>query len=239
MSTRLFGLPGQIASARFCGPSLASPPSSRAWRLLIALIAHAGAEAGADTAHVIALDDLRDGQGVHFKTAPDLLDLISELRSATMTRDGGQGAFGLLEWASVLMHDGSRFLRWRFTDQVRSAFACPDGWAEMDRQALRALPGRYAMQLYSLVALHRSAKRYQSIYTLDQLRARLGFPDGTLSAPCSLLAAIRRTIADVNREAGLKISLRPIRHQRQIEAVELSWRGVPAFKRSAGRLGRP
>lgn len=239
MSARLFVLPGQIASARFCGPSLASPPTSRAWQLLLALFDHAGAEAGTDTAHVIAFEDLRSGQGVHFSAAPDLLDLMGELCKSTMTRDGGQDAFSLIEWASALTGDDGRFLRWRFSEAVRTAFAEPDGWAEMDREALRAMPGRYAAQLYALATFHRGAKRYQSIYTLDQLRARLGFPDGALSARCSLLAALRWTIADVNRETGLKITLRPIRHQRRIEAVELSWRGVPGFKRSAQRQGRP
>ena len=201
------------------------------------LVDHAGVEAGTDKAQVISFVDLRAEQGVSFEYAPDLLRLISELRHACLTRDGE--AFDLVAWGSVLTVDDGRFLRWRWSDPVRSAFAAPDGWAEMDREALRGLPGRYSMQLYALACLHRNAKRYQSIYTLDQLRARLGFPDGTLSAPCSLLAALRRTIADVNREAGLKISVRPIRHQRRIEAIELSWRGIPAFKRSADRQGRP
>ena len=200
------------------------------------MVDHAGVENGADKEHAIALDDLRAEQGVHFKTTSDLLDLMEELRHACLTRDGE--AFDLVAWGAVLTVDDGRFLRWRFSEAVRSAFACPDGWAEMDREALRGLPGRYAAQLYALAAFHRSAKRYQSIYTIPQLRARLGFPDGGLPASGSFMAALRRTIADVNRETGLKISVRPIRHQRRIEAVELSWRGVPVFKRSAQRQAR-
>lgn len=223
-------LPAQIADAAFSGPSLIAPPSSRAWRLFLALVDHAGAESGAEAAHVIALDDLR-AHGVHFSTAPDLLGLMGELRTASLTYGGGE-AFGLVAWASVLTFDDGRFLRWKWTNAVRSAFAEPEGWAEMNREALRAMPRRYAMRLYALAALRRSdRRRCEDVFTIDQLRARLGVPSGTLPASGSLVTTLGRAVADVNKATGLRLAVRPIRRGRFVEAVEITWRGVPAFKR--------
>jgi hypothetical protein len=228
-------LPAQISDAAFSGPSLASPPSSRAWRLFLALIDHAGPENAAEAAHVIALDDLR-ARGVHFATAPDLLGLMGELRTASLTW-GGE-AFHLIDWASVLTVDDGRFLRWKWTDAVREAFAAPDGWAEMDREALRAMPRRYALRLYALAALRRSDRRHEDVFTIDQLRTRLGVPSGTLPASGSLVTTLRRAVVDVNAATGLRLAVRTIRRGRFVEAVEITWRGIPAFKRtdSAERL---
>jgi len=231
-----FYLPAQIADAAFSGPSLASPPSSRAWRLFLALIDHAGPENAAEAAHVIALDDLR-ARGVHFATAPDLLGLMGELRTASLTW-GGE-AFHLIDWASVLTVDDGRFLRWKWTDAVRGAFAASDGWAEMDREALRAMPRRYALRLYALASLRRSdRRRCEDVFSLDELRTRLGVPSGTLPASGSLVTTLRRAVADVNAATGLRLAVRTIRRGRFVEVVEVTWRGVPAFKRtdSAERL---
>ena len=227
--TVTLGMPAQIADASFTGASLASPPSSRAWRLFLALVDHAGADNGAEAAHVIALDDLR-AHGVHFSTAPDLLRLMVQLRRTALTYGGGE-AFGLVAWASILTHDGSRFLRWQWTDAVREAFAAPDGWAEMDREALRTMPRRYAIRLYALAALHRSEGHHGRRYTLDDMRARLGVPSGTLPASGSFLTTMRRAAADVNAAAGLRLSVRTIRQGRFACAVEVSWKGKPAHLR--------
>lgn len=225
-----FYLPAQIADAAFSGPSLIAPPSSLAWRLFLALVDHAGAENGAEAAHIIALDDLQ-GQGVHFSTAPDLLGIMGELRTASLTYGGGE-AFHLIDWASVLTVDDGRFLRWKWTDAVRSAFAKPEGWAKMNREALRAMPRRYAMRLYALAALRRSDRRHEDVFTIDQLRARLGVPSGTLPASGSLVTTLRRAAADVNKATGLRLAVRTIRRGRYVEAVEVTWRGKPAYVRA-------
>ncbi|WP_226553572.1 hypothetical protein [Celeribacter naphthalenivorans] len=186
-----------------------------------------------DKAHVISFDDLRAVHGVHFESGPDLLRLMVQLRRASLTYSGGE-AFGLVAWASVLTHDGSRFLRWRWSDAVRAAYASPDGWAVMRREALAKLPGRYGTRLYALAALHRSQKQQQSVIMLDDLRAILGVPDETLPTSGALIAALHRTLRQVNKAARLSLSARTIERDRFATSVVVNLVGHRPRRKSIG-----
>ena len=138
-------------------------------------------------------------------------------------------------------------LIYEFSKTLRYVFSRSNYWVVLDRRATLAFESRYAIRLYELIALrgnleHKSAETF----ALDDLRARLGVPEGKLPRWQDFKRKVLETaVAEVNHLSAFQIEWSPIKHGRSVAAVALSWKRkahqdrVAAIRETGrSRLGR-
>ena len=109
---------------------------------------------------------------------------------------------------------------------MRYVFARSAYWAVLDRRATLAFESRYAIRLYELMSLRAGlTRKHEELFTLPELRARLGVPDGKLTRWVHLRQkALDPAVAEVNHLSPFAVSWTPVKHGRAVAAVRFSWR---------------
>jgi hypothetical protein len=234
--------PGEIADGRFA--DLTNPPSLAALKLHEVLFKAAGAAVADDKWHQIDLARISATEGMRNLTRRGLINLFKELRGVVMEYDtaGETVVAGLLDVAKVAFDDGSGpiVVRWKFGESFREVMAQSNYWAIIDRQTALSMTSRYALRLHEIIALRVNLERKASeVFKLDDLRARLGVPNGKLVRWTHLSQkALQPAIAEVNQLSRFTVSMRPQKRGRNVVTVELSWEAKDDLAETKSELGR-
>lgn len=219
--------PGELADGRFA--DLTNPPTLAALKLHEVLFKAAGAAVADDRWHQIDLAKLRAIPGIKNYDRKGLVKLFRELRGVVMEYETDRETViaGLLDIAKVEFEDGDgpTVVRWKFGEGFREVVANSDYWALLDRGAALAMTTRYGLRLHEIIALRVNLKhRASETFQLDDLRARLGVPEGKLAAWGSLQQkALKPAIEEVNQLSRFHVEMTPIKRGRAVVAVELAW----------------
>jgi len=229
--------------------------SLRAGKLFHLLIKQAGGGLTDATKHTIRLAELWEGN--HMRSA-EIVETIRELQTtlveitvARPAKDGGAPALRtisgpLLDYVDRA-HDDAGDLIYRFSEPMRMVMADSDHWAVISKRAVLAFESRYSLRLYEIIALRAPLEHKASeVFELEDLRRRLGVPDGKLDRWDMLKRfALEPAIAEVSQLSPFSISYEQIKRGRSVAAVRLSWgekdaRGRQAAKKEleAPRVGR-
>lgn len=228
--------PAELADARFSDRSLANPPSARAWKLLALLLAHVGDKVPDDRYHEISLARLNDAKGMGNLSFADAEALAEELRGVTMFIgiSGELTADGLIGATKRPLNDnGPKVFRWKFGESLREAFGASEIWALLERQAIMSMTSRYAMRLYEITALRGSLKyKTSEVFSLDDMRARLGVPEGKLRTWDQLWRrAIEPAMKEVTQLTRYNLEAVPIKEGRAYTQVKIAWSIKPDMQK--------
>lgn len=239
--------PGELADGRFA--DLTNPPTLAALKLHELLFKAAGASVADDRWHQIDMATIRAVPGIKHYDRKGLVRLFRELRAVVMEYDTERETViaGLLDIAKVEFEDGDgpTVVRWKFGEGFREVVAKSDYWALIDRGAALAMTSRYSLRLHELVSLRAHLTHKASeIFTLDDIRARLGVPEGKLVAWGSLAQkALKPAVDELNQLSRFDVSMVPVKRGRTVTAVELSWRvkrsmAAPKAEQARHSVGR-
>ena len=231
---------GEVIDLRF--PAGQKTLSARASKLFHLLVKTAGEEVAADRLHRVPIAWLRS-TGLGHLTIDEFVACIRELASITIdveVRDEA-GRAPHVKTGAFLAHierdiDAARGeLLYEFSRTMRYIFARSAYWAVLDRRATMAFESRYAIRLYELMSLRAGlTRKLEERFTLDELRARLGVPDGKLTRWVHLRQkALDPAVAEVNHLSPFRVRWAPIKHGRSVAAVQFTWER----KNAAGRAG--
>lgn len=219
--------------------------SLRAGKLWHLLVKAAGIDLAAAKDHHMPLADLY-GSGIGHMTLAERIDALRELQTTLIEVrvpspkvKGGTRVITEAMLARVERDEDDRGdLVWRFGGTLRRVFADSEHWAVLSKRAVMAFESRYSLRLYELVALrapldHKTAE----IFTLEDLRARLGVPVGKLiNWPHLRQRALEPAIDEVNQLAGFRVQYEPVKKGRAVTAVRLIWEEkTPAERKTTKR----
>ena len=219
--------------------------SLRAAKLFHLLVKNAGARLTDDIKHTIRLAELWEGN--HMRSA-DIVETVRELQTTlveiTVTRPGKSAGAPLLSTISGPMldhvvrdHEDTGELVFRFSETMRQVMQDSDHWAVLSRRAVLAFESRYSLRVYEILALRQGLEHKASeVFTLEDLRLRLGVPDGRLDRWDMLKRkALEPAIAEVNQLSAFAVSYEPIKRSRSVVAVRISWGEKDAAGRRAAK----
>ena len=238
---------GEVIDLRF--PAGQKTLSARASKLFHLLVKTAGEETAAAKLHRVPIAWLRS-TGLGHLTIEEFVACIRELASITIdveVRDeageDGRRRAPHVKTGAFLAHierdiDAERGeLLYEFSRTMRYIFERSAYWAVLDRRATLAFESRYAIRLYELMSLRAGlTRKTEERFTLDELRARLGVPDGKLTRWVHLRQkALDPAVAEVNHLSPFRVAWKPIKHGRAVAAVQFTWEAKGAAERAGAR----
>ncbi|MEM7568149.1 MAG: replication initiation protein, partial [Pseudomonadota bacterium] len=243
---------GEVVDLRFPeGRRALSARSSKLFHLLLQNTAHAPED---ERLYSVPIAWLRES-GIGHLTISDFVDCIRELTSVTIeveVRDE-PGRVPHVKTGAFLAHverdlDAERgVLLYEFSRTMRYVLERSSYWAVLDRRATLAFESRYAIRLYELMSLRAGLDRRQAeTFTLEDLRARLGVPDGKLTRWVHLRQkALEPAVAEVNHISPLEVTWTPVKTGRAVTGIRFGWTSKDPERRQRageelgrGRLGR-
>jgi hypothetical protein len=239
-------LPAEVAR----GVYIENPPGAEALKLMHLLIGRAGGRMAEDVRHELRLADIKKIDGMRNHTRTTLRKLFIELAGAVIVFDDTETQCeiigGFLDRAKLdYRHEVSDDLlvAWWFGGAFREMAEKSCHWAILDRQTVFALSSKYSILLFqhvaSLVNLDHIATK---TFTVGELRAVLGVPDGKLAAWNDMnKRALTPAIAEINQTSRLTLTATPHKIGRTVASVTIAWEEKPQeAKREAKReLDRP
>lgn len=212
----------EASYARGASPSLA------ARKVLALLIAKAGGEAWKVGTHTITKKELRGSHNGNERISSVLRELMDlKFTMPTISARGRDAVLtsALMAWnIEERSEDGMSIVEWEFTDAARMMLQGSDYYARINRAALLSFQSKYALAIYELgcLLIGRRDKIWQG--TVDELRERLGVPEGTIPN----FAQLRRVVldkarAEVNQLAHFEFGWNEIRGGRggRVREVQL------------------
>lgn len=231
----------ELADGRF--RDLRNPPSLQALKLHQLMFKAAGGAVADDRWHQIDLAEIRAVSGFRHHDRRSLLDLLTELRGVVIEYDDEKytNIVGILDIARVEFEggEGPVVMRWKFGEGFRELVAKSDYFAIIDRQTTFAMGSRYSLRLFEMMSVRVNLKyKTHEIFTINDLRARLGVPDGKLLEWNNFNQRVMRpAIAEVNQLARFTVTATPKKRGRTIVAVELAWELKPDLTETKKELG--
>lgn len=241
---------GEVIDLRFMnGGRTLSTPASKLFHLLVQ---HAGPAVQEHREHRVKVAHLL-GHGLRHMRLDELVECLHELVGSVISvkvRDGGRPHTKVGSFLANLERDhdaDTGELIYEFSKALRYVFARSSYWVVLDRRATLAFESRYAIRLYELIALRGGLERKTTeTFSLDDLRARFGVPDGRLLRWQDLKRKVLEMAVDeVNHLSPFSVSWAPIKNGRSVAAVALTWSRKDAPERLAAareversRLGR-
>jgi len=221
-------LPAEVAR----GVYMRNAPGLAALKLMHLMIGTAGGRMAEDVRHEMRLSDIRKIEGMDNHTRASLIPLFQELAAAVLTHDDPQKMVvtigGLLDEARIdYRHEisGDLLVTWTFRSTFRRMAAESNHWAILDRQTVFHLGSKYSVLLFqhisSLVNLDRIRAK---IFTIPELRAVLGIPEGKLDRFSNLnQRVIQPAIAEINHLSRLTLTATPNKIGRTVASVTIAW----------------
>jgi hypothetical protein len=193
----------------------------RAGKLFHLLVRQVGERLTEATSNSVRLADLSTAVGN--MTAADIIEALRELQQTlvevTLSQPGEAGRPRLTVHTGQMLADTGRdvdatgILSFRFSDTMRWVFGNSRHWALLSRRCVLAFESKYALRAYEIIALRAGLGRATSeVFTLDDIRRRLGVPDGKLKT----WQDIRRRVlefacAEVSHISDFTVSFTPIK----------------------------
>jgi len=174
--------------------------------------------------HVIAKSDLRGTHNSNDRVGESIERLMTAIVRVKTMRDGEphlervQLLGGNTE---TLRRDG--LLTYEIPGRLRRIIANSTVFARLRREIMFALSSKYALTLYEMVQKRGNLKyRTTDRFSLDELRAILGVPDGKLTTWSNLnLRALQPAVAEVNQLADFMVAIDPIKTGRKVTHVDM------------------
>ena len=228
---------GEVLDLRFAYGKKARSLSLRASKLLHLLVQIAGVDACADKVHKIAIAELN----FPHLSLDDFIDTCRELIATTVRMDidvKGKKAVKVGPLLSDVERDideAAGELRFQLSPVMRLVLARSNHWAALSRQATLAFESRYSLRLYEILSLRKGLDhKHEEVFTIEDLRARLGVPVGKLDRWQDIKrVALEPAIAEVNHLTGLTVRYLPIKQSRSVVSVKLVWGEKGATDRKA------
>jgi len=221
-------LPAEVAR----GVYMRNAPGLAALKLMHLMIGTAGGRMAEDVRHEMRLSDIRKIEGMDNHTRASLIPLFQELAAAVLTHDDPQKMVvtigGLLDEARIdYRHEisGDLLVTWTFRSTFRRMAAESNHWAILDRQTVFHLGSKYSVLMFqhisSLVNLDRVRAK---IFTIPELRAVLGIPEGKLDRFSNLnQRVIQPAISEINHLSRLTLTATPNKIGRTVASVTIAW----------------
>ncbi|WP_162136975.1 replication initiation protein [Magnetospirillum molischianum] len=205
-------------------------PSLGARRALLLMVTTAAAEGFSDKVYRLSKRELRQGHESNDRIGALVDEVISIRFQIPGLSSRGRAAIikaHLFEEITEETDEGnSAWIEFEFSHRARVLFGASEVYAVLNRTAVLAFDGKYAITLYQLGCLY-SGRRDPTIrLTVPELRTRLGVPEGRYSD----WAQIRRFVLgsakeEVDHLAHFQLSIREHREGRKVVAVTLGfWR---------------
>lgn len=220
-------------------------------RIMNMLYANAGQRLCDDVEHVIALKELR---GVH-KGGERVKDSIRRLMRTLVevpTKDRkGNPAIKLVQILSdttVSDEDDNPagMVVYSFSRGMREIIKDSTLWGRVRSSVVFAFTSKYSLALYELISARINLQHvWQEEFSVDDLRALLGVPDGKLERiPNLLQKVINPAVIEVNGLADFGVKIDPIREGGKVRGLvtgfRVSWwrKSVPELKSAFSELNR-
>ena len=176
--------------------------------------------------HVISKSDLRGTHNSNDRVGESVERLMSAIVRVKTVRDGEQHIerVQLLGGnVETLRRDG--LLHYEIPARLRKIIGDSTVFARLRREIMFALTSKYALTLYEMVQKRGNLKyRASERFSLEELRAVLGVPDGKLATWSNLnLRALAPAVAEVNQLSDFTVDLSPIKTGRRVTHVEMRW----------------
>lgn len=239
-------LPSEVAR----GVYIENAPGAEALKLMHLLIGKAGGRMADDVRHELRLADIKKIDGMRNHSRATLRKLFVELAGAVIVFDDTEAQCeligGFLDRAKLdYRHEVSDDLlvAWWFGGAFREMAEKSCHWAILDRQTVFALSSKYSILLFQHVASLVNLDHVTSkTFTVAELRAVLGVPDGKLAAWNDMnKRALTPAIAEINQTSRLTLTATPRKIGRTVASVTIAWEEKPleAKREAKAELDRP
>ncbi|WP_310622442.1 replication initiation protein [Flexibacterium corallicola] len=214
------------------GLYIKNAPSLRAIKLMHLMIATAGGRMADDVRHDIRVADINAIEGMAHHTKETLKPLFEELRAAVLTYDDPEAMKytigGFLDQAVVDYRQeetGDILVSWFFGRMFRDMASKSDHWAILDRQTVFHLGSKYSVLLFQHIASLTGLEHIKSkSFTIPELRAVLGIPEGKLSRFSNLnQRTLQPAIEEINQLSRFNLKVVPKKIGRSVVTVEIAW----------------
>lgn len=187
-------------------------------RVMNALYANAGQQLCDDVEHTIALSELRGPHKGGERVKESVRRLMRTLVEVPTTDSKGKPAVKLVQIlsdttvsdeddnpAGVVVYSFSRGMRAIIKDSTL--------WGRVRNSVIFAFTSKYSLALYELISARINLKHmWQEEFTVEDLRALLGVPEGKLERiPNLLQKVINPAMLEVNGLADFGVKIEPIR----------------------------
>jgi hypothetical protein len=221
-------------------------PSLSARRTLLLMVATAAAEGFADKVYRLTKRELRQGHESNDRIGA-LIDEVIDIRfQIPGLSSRGRAAIikaHLFEEITEETEDGDRaWVEFEFSRRARTLFGASEVYAVLNRTAVMAFQGKYAVTLYQLGCLYAHRRDPTIRLSVPDLRDRLGVPAENYSDWAQIARrVIQPAKAEIDQLAHFQVGIREHREGRKVVAVTLSfWRkDDPAINAAADELERP
>ncbi len=233
-------LPAEVAR----GVYIENPPGAEALKLMHLLIGKAGGRMAEDVRHELRLADIKKIDGMRNHSRATLRKLFIELAGAVIVFDDTEAQCeiigGFLDRAKLdYRHEVSDDLlvAWWFGGAFREMAEKSYHWAIMDRQTVFALSSKYSILLFQHVASLVNLNHVTSkTFTVTELRAVLGVPDGKLKRWNDVNNfALTPAIAEINHTSRLTLTAIPNKIGRTVASVTIAWEEKPQEAKKEAR----
>lgn len=239
--------PGELIEARY---AKGLSPSLPARKVLALLIAKAGGDAGAaGRTHKVTKKELRGSHNSNDRISGilnELMDLKFVMR--TISERGREAILtsAVMSWnIEEKSEDGMSIIEWEFSEPAQQMFRGSDYFARINKAALLSFRSKYALSIYEIGCLLVGRRDRTWRGTVDELREKLGVPEGTLAN----FAQLRRSVlakaqAEVNQLAHFEFTWNEYSRGgpgRRVDEVELCFapKDPSGVEEAADELDRP
>jgi hypothetical protein len=235
--------PRELVEAPFAA---GQSPSLSARRTLLLMVALGASEGFAERTYRLTKRELRQGHESNDRIAA-LLDEVMGIRLAipglsSRGRASIVRAHLFEEMNEETDQGDGAWVEFEFSRRAREVFGSSEVYAALNRTAVLAFEGKYAVTLYQLGSLLAGRRSPVVKLSAEELRQRLGVPEGRYRDWTDLRRFVLAPAkAEVDHLAHFQVSILEHRRGRKVEAVTLGfWRkDDPAIDAAAAELDRP
>lgn len=225
--------------------------SLHARRVMNVLYANAGPRLCDDVAHVIGMSELRGNHKGGERVRDSILQLMKTVVVVPVTGRNGKPATKRVQILSDTTtsddeDDPSGQVVYSFSKGMREIIKDSTLWGRVRKAVVFAFTSKYSLALYELIAARVNLKfMWHEEFSVEDLRALLGVPDGKLERiPNLLQKVIRPAEAEVNGLAEFQVRIEPVRQggpkRGLVTGFKVSWgvKDVPALQEAFKELQR-
>jgi hypothetical protein len=187
-------------------------------RIVNALYANAGQQLCDDVDHVISLAELRGAHKGGERVKKSIIRLMSTVVEVPTKDSKGRPATKLVQILSdstVSDEDDNPtgVVQYSFSRGMRAIIKDSTLWGRVRSSVIFAFTSKYSLALYELISARVNLKHvWMEEFTVEDLRALLGVPDGKLERiPNLLQKVINPSVLEVNGLADFGVRIDPIR----------------------------
>jgi len=220
-------------------------------RIINALYANAGTRLCDKVKHVIGIAELRGTHKGGERVKDSIIRLMTTLVQVPTKDDEGKPA---TKYVALLCdttvsdddrHPNGRVI-YSFSPEMRNIIKDSTLWGRVRSAVVFAFTSKYALALYELITARINLKHmWQEEFSVPDLRALLGVPDGKLERiPNLLQRVIQPAVIEVNGLADFGVKIEPIRKGGQqrglVVGFRLAWwrKDIPDLQAAYSELKR-